>query len=165
MSLSTTRWKRCYVICLTKPVVFIPDARPVFCVKCVTRHPVFKALCTTLRYEDIAMLLLCMLCVVLWMCYECVMNVLWMCYECVMNVLWMCCGCVMDVLWMRYGCVMDLLWMCEDVCVVDEWWTVLYVLCKLYCKWCCNCDIVVVLWYKCYANFVFCFSGLFTNDQ
>ena len=29
-------------ICLTKPVVFIPDARPVFCIECVTRHPVIQ---------------------------------------------------------------------------------------------------------------------------
>ena len=90
---------------------------------------------------------------VVWKCYESVMKVLWMCYGCDMDVLWMCYGCVMDVLWMCevcYGCVryvMDvwgMLWMCEG-CMRDGWMMdILYLLCKLYCKWYCNCDIVVV---------------------
>ena len=138
MSLSTTRWKSCYVICLTKPVVFISDARPVFYVDMWHGTQLLKALCNTLRYDDISMLLvLCLLCVmnVLWLCYECVMNVLWM--ICVMNVLWMCYGwyvlwmcygSVMNVLYMCYGCVRDVLWihwgllLVKDVCVMDEWW-------------------------------------------
>ena len=83
-----------------------------------------KALCNTLRYDDISMLLLLrMLCVmnVLWMCFGYVMNVLWMCFECALNVLWMCYGCVMDVLWVCYGCVMDVLWVCYG-CVMDVLW-------------------------------------------
>ena len=96
-------------------------------------------------------------CCVLWMCYECVMDVLWMCYECVMNVLWMCYESVMRVLWECYGCygcvryVMDvwgMLWMCEvcygcvkDVCVMDEWW-IFYI----YCVSCIvNGTVIVIL--------------------
>ena len=83
-----------------------------------------KALCNTLRYDDISMLLLLrMLCAlnVLWMCYGCDMDVLWMCYGCVMDVLWMCYGCVryaMDVLWMCYGCVRYAM----DVLRMYVWW-------------------------------------------
>ena len=156
VSLSTTRWKRCYVICLTKPVVFIPDARPVFCIKCVIRHPVVQSPLqhAEVWYSNAMLFLLCLLCVmnVLWMCFECVMKVLWKCYESVMNVLWMCYGCVMDVLQMCYGCVMDVLWMCYG-CMRDGWiMDILYLLCKLYCKWYCYCDIVIVLWYNCHVN-------------
>ena len=156
-----------------------------------------KALCNTLRYDDISMLLLLrMLCVmnVLWMCYGYVMNVLWMCYGCDMDVLWMCYGCVMGVLWMCYGCVMGVSWVCHgcvmgvswmchgcvmDVswmchgCVMDVSWMcygcmrdgwmmdILYLLCNLYCKWYCNCNIVVVCDITVMLIFVFCFSGLF----
>ena len=38
---------------------------------------------------------------------------------------------------------------------------ILYLLCKLYCKWYCNCDIVVVCDLTVMLIFVFCFSGLF----
>ena len=109
------------MICLTKPVVFIPDARPVFYVNMWHGTQLLKALCNTLRYEDIAMLL-CMLCVVLWMFYECVMEVLWMCYECDTNVLRMCYECVVDVLWMCYGCVRDVLWICYGCVRMYAWW-------------------------------------------
>ena len=112
---------------VTKTVVFIPDARPVFSVNMWHGTQLLKALCNTLRYEDIAMKCYRMLCVMnvwWWMCHECVMNVLWMCYGSVMNVLWMCYGRVMDVLWMCYGCygcVMDVLWTCHG-CVMDVLW-------------------------------------------
>ena len=78
--------------------MFISDARPVFYVNMWHGTQLVKALCNTLRYDDISMLL------VLYML--CVMNVLWM--------LWMCCGCVMDVLWICYECVVDVLWMCYE---------------------------------------------------
>ena len=117
---------------LTKTAVFIPDARPVFYVNMWHGTQLLKALCNTLRYEDIAMLLLCMLCVMLWVCYMCVMNVLWMCYECVMRVLWECYESVMKVLRKCYESVMDVLWMCEvcygcvryvmDVLRMYAWW-------------------------------------------
>ena len=38
---------------------------------------------------------------------------------------------------------------------------ILYLLCKLYCKWYCNCDIVVVCDLTVMLIFEFCFSGLF----
>ena len=111
---------------VTKTVVFIPDARPVFSVNMWHGTQLLKALCNTLRYEDIAMK--CYryyVCCVLWMCGDgCVMNVLWMCYECVMDVLWTCYGRVMDVLWMCYGCygcVTDVLWTCYGR-VMDVLW-------------------------------------------
>ena len=170
------------MICLTKTVVFISDARPVFYVNMWHGTQLLKALCNTLRYDDISILLvLCLLWVmnVLWICYECAMDMLWMCFECVMNVLWMFSGCVMNVLWMCYGCVMDVLWMCYG-CVMDVFWIhggllgmclgcmrdgwmmdILYLLCKLYCKWYCNCDIVVVLWYNCYVNHCILFFRAF----
>ena len=155
------------MICLTKPVVFIPDARPVFYVNMWHGTQLLKALCNTLRYEDIAMLL-CMLCVELWMFYECDIEVLWMCYECVTNVLRMCYECVMNVLWMCYGCVMDALGMCYgyvmDVwgCMRDGWMMdILYLLCKLYCEWYFNCDIVVASWYDCYVNYCILFFRAF----
>ena len=140
--------------------MFIPDARPVFCAKCVTLHPVVQSPLqhAEVWYSNAMLLLLCLLCVmnVLWMCYESVMRVLWECYESVMKVLWMCYGCVMDVLWMCYGCVMDVL------CMRHGWMMdILYLLCKLYCKWYCNCDIVVVCNLTVMLIFVFCFSGLF----
>ena len=153
-----------------------------------------KALCNTLRYDDISMLLLCLLCVmnvlwmcyesvmralwkcyesvmkVLWMCYACVVKVLWKCYGCVMDVLWVCYGCVMGVFWVCFGCVMDVLWMCEvcywcvkDVCVMDDWW-IFYIYCVC-CKWYCNCDIVVALWYNCYVNYCILFFRVFYYDQ
>ena len=110
---------------------------------------------------------------VLWMCYGCVMNVLWMCYECVMRVLWECYESVMKVLWMCYGCVLDvwgMLWLCEvcygcvkDVWVMDEWWIFYIHLCKLYCNWYFNCNIVVVLWYNCYVNLCILFFRVFFN--
>ena len=49
---------------VTKTVVFIPDARPVFSVNVWHGTQLFKAICNTLRYDDISMfLLLCLLCV------------------------------------------------------------------------------------------------------
>ena len=88
---------------------------------------------------------------VLWKCCESVMKVLWKCYESVMKVLWKWYESVMDVLWMCYGCVMDVLWMHWGLsgmcygCMRDGWMMgILYLLCKLYCKWYCVCDIVVV---------------------
>ena len=82
------------------------------------------------------------------MCYGCIGD----CQECVMDAL----GIVRNVLWMHWG----LLGMCYG-CMRDGWMMgILYLLCKLYCEWYCNCDIVVcdiiVM-----LIFVFCFSGLF----
>ena len=81
---------------VTKTVVSIPDARPVFsgnmggtapsCLKPSAKHRgmIFQCNVIFIMYDG---------------CYECVRNVLQMCYGCVMNVLWMCNGCVMNLLW------------------------------------------------------------------
>ena len=115
----------------------------------------------------VIMLWVCYMCVmnVLWMCYECVMRVLWERYESVMKVLWKCYESVMDVLWMCYESVMIVLWKCYesvvDVWVMDEWWIFYIHLCKLYCNWYFNCNIVVVLWYDCYVNLSILFFMVF----
>ena len=133
---------------------------------CVAWTQLVKALCKPLRYGDIAMLLLCLLCVmdVLWICCECGMNVSLMCYEFVMDVLWICYGCVMNELWMCeecYGCIEDVLGMrlgcIRDGRMID----ILYLLYKLYCKWYCNCDTTVVLWYNGYVNLCILFFRVF----
>ena len=96
--------KALLVYIVTKTVVFIPDARPVFFVNMCGTAP--SGLKPSQHAEmwcfNAMLLLLYLLCVmeVLWMCYECVKNVFWMCYECVVNVLRMCYGCVTDVLGM-----------------------------------------------------------------
>ena len=143
MSLSTKRWKHCYVIFFLTTVVFIPDARPVFsgnmggtapsCLKpsATRRGKIFQ--CNVI----VIMFVVCYECVVkvLWKCNESVMNVLWMCYECVMDGLWLCEGCVRDVWGMDWGCV-------KDVCVMDECW-IFYI----YCVRCIvNGIVIVILW-------------------
>ena len=40
----------------------------------------------------------------IWMWYECDMNVKWMWNECDMNVIWMWNECDMNVIWMWYEC-------------------------------------------------------------
>ena len=168
--------------------VFIPDARPVFSLNvCGTApsglKPSAKRRGMIIFQCNVIVMMpaVCYMCVldVLWMCYESVMRVLWECYECyesvmralwkryesVIKVLWKCYESVMKVLWKCYGCVMAVLWVCEE-CMRDGWMMdILYLLCKLYCKWYCNCDIVVVCDITVMLIFVFCFSGLFINDQ
>ena len=120
MSLSTKRWKRCYVIFFLTTVVFIRDARPVFSGSMAGTAPSCWKPSATRR----GMIFQCNVIVIIYAvycgCYECVMNVWLMCYECVMNVSWMCYECRMNVLWMCYGCVMNVLWMCYE-CVMDVW--------------------------------------------
>ena len=152
----------------------IPDAKPVFSVNMSGTAPSFSKPFAThwgMIFQCNAIVITHAVChkCVLWMYFECVKDVLWMWWMwcgwmgcgCVMDVLWMCYGCVTDVLWMCYWCVRDVLWMHWGGygCVNDAWcmrdgWMVdaLYLLCKLCCKWYCNCDIVVVLWYHCYVK-------------
>ena len=131
--LSTKRWKRCYFILWLELSCSFQMSDRCFCEYVWHGTQLVKALCKTLWYDDISLLLsLCLLCDVevlwmcYWICYECVMNVLWICDECVMDMSWV--WCVMNVLWICYESVVDVLWMCYECvmdavyeCVVDVW--------------------------------------------
>ena len=159
--------------------MFIPDARPVFSMNmCGTAPSGLKPSATRRDIFQCNVIV-----IMLWVCYECVMDVLWLCYESVMNVLWKCYESVMKVSWKCYGCVMDVLWMlyCECVmdvlgmlwmhlgCVRDVLWQYAWRMNDgyfistvwMYCKWFCNCDIVVVLGYNCYVNLCILFFRAF----
>ena len=134
--------------------MFIPDAGPVFSGNVCGTAPSCLKPSATRRGMIIFQ---CNFIVIMFaVCYECVMKALWKCYESVMDVLWMCYGCVMGVLWVCEVCYGRV----KDVCVMDKWW-IFYLLCKLYCKGYCNCDIVIVCDITVMLIFVFCFSGLF----